>query len=91
MLGGINNSTWLNSEFMDKFFIENSGYASNELIEDWINYTTEFPVTNKNAKPFVLQLVKEFNQLKKDLRLPYNKKELETGVPDILKDVKIDD
>lgn len=89
MLGSLGDSAWLNSEYMDKLFIEKAGYASNDLIEAWVNYSSVLPGTQKNASPFVIQLVKEFNQLKKDLNLPFDYKELKTGIPKILQDVNI--
>lgn len=88
MLGGKSDSSWLNSEYMDKLFIEKAGYASNDLIEAWVNYSSVLQGT-QNATPFVNQLVKEYNQIKKDLKLPYDKTELKTGIPKILKDVKL--
>jgi hypothetical protein len=89
MLGGLSDSTWLNKEYMHKFFLEKAGYASNDMINAWISYSSAINPSQDITKRFVFQLVKEYNQLKKELRLPYNKKELETGIPDILKGVKI--
>ncbi len=39
--------------------------------------------------PFVTQLVREYNQLSKELALPYDRKELVSGIPKILNDVKL--
>ncbi|AXR16974.1 MULTISPECIES: hypothetical protein [unclassified Bacillus (in: firmicutes)] len=39
------------------------------------------------TKRLVITFVKEYNQLKKDLDMDYNKVELETGIPEFLKDL----
>ncbi len=47
MLGGLSDSSWLNNEYMDKFIVEKTGYASYALIEEWMKYSTEFRSNRK--------------------------------------------
>ncbi|RTR36247.1 hypothetical protein EKG37_01435 [Robertmurraya yapensis] len=91
MLGTAKPSVWLNSDFMNNLFLEQSGYASDQLIEEWVKYSGSMKslTTEAGARPFVVQLVKDYNKLKKDLKLAYSKDELETGIPDILKGVEL--
>ncbi|MEQ2528837.1 hypothetical protein WMO40_19350 [Bacillaceae bacterium CLA-AA-H227] len=76
---------------MNNLFLEQSGYASDQLIEEWVKYSGSMKslTTEAGARPFVVQLVKDYNKLKKDLKLAYSKDELETGIPDILKGVEL--
>lgn len=91
MLGTKDGSKYLNKEYTEMYFLERSGYASDELIEAWIAYSGSLLPNQDKTKKFIFQIVKEYNQLKKELRMNYNPRELETGVPEVLKGVKISD
>jgi hypothetical protein len=91
MLGSKSESKYFNKEYMEMFFLERSGYASDELIKTWIELTSSLVPDPNKTKRFINQLVKEYNQLKKELGMEYNKKGLQTGIPEVLKDVKMED
>ncbi|WP_226087468.1 hypothetical protein [Mesobacillus sp. S13] len=86
MLGNVDNKEYQSGVFMEKFIIEKSGYCSDELLEAWIEYSSQFGEFKKETtERLVVAVVKEYNQLKKDLNLPYNKEELKTGIPESIK------
>lgn len=91
LLGSNQQSVYLNKEYMETFFLERSGYASDKMIDAWIGYTGVIIPDRKATKNFITQMVFEYNQLKKELGLNYNSRELETGIPEVLKDVKFND
>ncbi|MYL34972.1 hypothetical protein GLW05_15415 [Pontibacillus yanchengensis] len=90
MLGGVDTAEYYSKEYMETFILENSGYASNKLLNAWIEYVTQDigDYEEERTKNLVITTVKEYNQLKKDLKYPYNQKELETGIPECIKEVR---
>lgn len=89
MLGSIKEKDFLNDEYLNKFVLLNAGYASNQLLELWVKYCGSFPRPSDEIKhDFVATLIKEYNSLKKDLKLDHDPDELETGIPDIIKSIR---
>ncbi|SFT04248.1 hypothetical protein [Marininema halotolerans] len=77
---------------MDKILISQMGYASLELVIAWVDYSSS-AVSLSNFKQetidtFVKTIVKDYNCLRKELGLDYVKEELETGIPDIYKEIR---
>jgi hypothetical protein len=64
------------------------GYASNEFIELWTKYSSTIPQKDENLHPLAVLAIKEYNQLKKDLNLPYDEQELKTGIPEHYKELR---
>jgi hypothetical protein len=89
MLGNVAGSTYQTREYMEKFILDKAGYASDELLEIWINYTSGIVGYNKvSTERLVITVVKEYNQLKRKLNLTYNKEELKTGIPESIKEYR---
>ncbi|WP_117161456.1 hypothetical protein [Paraliobacillus sp. X-1268] len=88
LLGSVDKE-YQSREYMETFFLNHSGYSSNELIDAWVNYAAQFADYEKeNTENFVVTLVKEYNLLKKKLGLPYDKDELKTGIPECIKEYR---
>ncbi|MBH0156001.1 hypothetical protein IHV10_06440 [Fictibacillus sp. 5RED26] len=88
MLGTRTDVKYFNKEYMEIFLLENTGYASDELISVWIRYSSSLTIDEKETIEFVQTVVKEFNQLKKDLGLSFNQQELITGIPEVIKEFR---
>ena len=89
MLGNIDDTHYQTREFMETFILNNAGYSSNELLDVWIEYCVQFGNYEKEkTEQLVMTVVIEYNQLKKDLNLPYNKEELITGIPESIKEYR---
>lgn len=74
---------------MEKFFLDKAGYSSNELLEAWIEYSSQIVGYKKETtEQLVITIVKEYNQLKKELNMPYNENELRTGIPESIKEYR---
>ncbi|PEO54217.1 hypothetical protein [Bacillus wiedmannii] len=81
----------LNSEDYLQFILKNSRYASNDLLAKAHQFAEElarkrsYPTASGNAYievgDLVRLIVKEYNQLKKDLKESPNENELKTGTP----------
>ncbi|MGD7021946.1 hypothetical protein ACQCVK_05100 [Rossellomorea vietnamensis] len=89
MLGNVDDKTYQTEEYMEQFILERAGYASHKLLDVWIEYTSQFGDYDKETtERFVVTIVREYNQLKKDLNLPYNPEELRTGIPESIKEYR---
>lgn len=84
-LGSISSNETTSKEYLQKFFLENSGYASDKLIVYWVEYNVQ-PITKEKTTNFITTIIKEYNKLKKDLKLDYDHNELETGLPSFLRE-----
>lgn len=87
ILGGYGGHDFLTKLEIDKMIYDNLGYASSNLIEAWAPFSArgKLPVSTELQENLVMVVVKDYNELKKQLRLPYNAKELKTGIPEIVK------
>jgi hypothetical protein len=89
MLGNADNMEYQSREHMEKFILDKAGYASNELLDAWIEYSSQLVGFKKETtERLVFTVVKEYNQLKKDLNLPYNEEELRSGIPESIKEYR---
>lgn len=86
MLGSIKDHEFLTKEFTDKLMFDNSSYASTELLDAWGKYVSSIGITpNDVVERFVKIAVKDYNELKKQLRMEYDREEYETGLPKIFR------
>jgi hypothetical protein len=67
-------------EEIDKLLNENAIYASNELIEKWMEFVL-YRFSKGTGHNFAIIVVKEYNELRKKLKLEYDEIELATGFP----------
>lgn len=88
VFGGKSGLEFTHDEYIMKFFMEKSSYASLELTDEFNKYYSKKllgDVRDLSAEPIMILVVKEYNQLRKDLKLGYDKAELKTGELKILK------
>ncbi|MFB7120698.1 hypothetical protein ACWOMK_25705 [Bacillus thuringiensis] len=52
------------------------------------DYTTSYEVPREVTFKLVTTIVKEYNQLKKELKMEYNEDELKIGIPEIIKEFR---
>lgn len=89
MLGHTDKKPHLQPDFMEEFIIKNSGYASDNLIDAFKDYASTVGAIDKDiSERFTKIVVIDYNKLKKDLKMKYNKEELLTGIPEILKEFR---
>ncbi|MBU5219422.1 hypothetical protein KQI67_22390 [Bacillus albus] len=89
LLGNSPNKKYLNREYMEKFILDNSGYASDELIKAFVDYTSsEGSISHEVTVNLVTVIVKEYNKLKKELNIEYDDAELNTGIPNVIKEFR---
>lgn len=86
VLGNRSDDPYLKEHFMEEFILNHAGYASQDLIFAWSNYS--YSADRWTTKILVKCIVKEYNQLLKELGRNYNKEELETGIPEIIKEFR---
>lgn len=84
-LGSIKDHNFLTKESLDKFIYDNLGYGSMELIEVWAKYTSSNTIGHGLQEELVKTVVKDFNRLRKDLKIRHNPEELKTGIPESIK------
>ncbi|MGG4155872.1 hypothetical protein [Bacillus muralis] len=88
-LGHTDKKPHLQPDFMEEFIIKNSGYASENLIDAFKDYASKVGAIDKEvSETFTKTVVKDYNKLKKELRMNYNKEELKTGIPEVLKEFR---
>jgi hypothetical protein len=88
-LGHTDKKPHLQPDFMEEFIIKNSGYASENLIDAFKDYASSVGVIEKDiSERFTKTVVKDYNKLKKELKMNYNKAELQTGIPEVLKEFR---
>ncbi|UTR11056.1 hypothetical protein MM300_01605 [Evansella sp. LMS18] len=88
-LGTADTLKVLSKDYFAEFIIKNSGYASPEFLNAWKDFIGKFPSpTEKETREVVSVLVKDYNRLRKELGYTYNQKELDTGIPEILKELR---
>lgn len=88
IFGGKNELDFTKDEYMIKFFMDKSSFASVELIDAFNDYYMKKllnDVQDLSAERIMKLVVKEYNQLRKDLKLDYSREELKTGELKILK------
>ncbi|ANV73995.1 TPA: hypothetical protein ACGX4N_000683 [Bacillus cereus] len=77
---------FINDNYMFEFVLENSSYASVKLLsklDAYIRSCTESGGgDHEEIEELIKIVVKEYQQLRKELKLEYNKSELETGIPE---------
>ncbi|WP_408893488.1 hypothetical protein [Paenibacillus taichungensis] len=87
VLGTDPNHSFLSKDYTDNLMFEKSAYASNKLLDAWGKYVSSIGnVPDKVVENFVKSVVRDYNQIRKDLRLDYDKEELRTGLPKLFRD-----
>lgn len=84
----------IDDNYMIEFFFKNSSYASLQLLHEFDIYVKNVSVghySHVNVERLVKLIVKEYQQLRKELKLDYNQKELETGIPTRIKELREND
>ncbi|WP_144424650.1 hypothetical protein [Paenibacillus xylanivorans] len=82
VLGSIKDHEFLTKEFTDKLMFDKSAYASTELLDAWGKYVSSIVKTpDEVVERFVKVAVKDYNELKKELGMDYDKEEYKTGLP----------
>lgn len=87
---------YLNDEYLIEFVLNNSAYASRELLKVVHKYVEALCIEKIDKKivdydsvdNLVKVIVKEYNQLKKERREDFSKQELETGIPDFIMEMR---
>lgn len=75
---------FIDNEYVIKFVLENSSYASTELLDEleyYIYDVSEMAETGERHKNLVEIIVKEYQQLRKELKMDYDEDALKTGIP----------
>lgn len=89
MLGDIGDNEYQKKEHMEKMIMDRSGYCFNDLMDAWVNYASQFGSFKKEyTEQLVVSVVKGYNQLRKELKLPYDKDEFNTGIPEVIKEYR---
>ncbi|MBH0345684.1 hypothetical protein BK731_00600 [Bacillus thuringiensis serovar muju] len=81
----------INDNYMIEFVLKNSSYASNELLsvlDIHIRNVSEERYKYIELENLVKVIVKEYQQLRKELKLKYDEKELETGLPTKVREIR---
>lgn len=90
MLGSLEGVDYTERSYMEKYLLDNSGYASDKLMSAGLNYLSDVVRYNeRHTYDFITTLVKEYNAKKKKLKLDYNINELETGIPECVKELRV--
>jgi hypothetical protein len=90
-LGGMKEHSFLTKETLEELVYNNLSYADLELIETWSEYAGSVHGVNLDiSDKFISSVVKEYNLLRKKLKLPYNREELKTGIPESHKHLRKD-
>ncbi|MDF9558753.1 hypothetical protein P5757_26535 [Bacillus tropicus] len=79
------NQGFIDDDYMIEFILKNSSHASVDLLnrlEQYISNASEGAEDAEELKKLVVTVVKEYQQLRKELKIDYNKEELKTGIPD---------
>ena len=66
--GYAGRNNFINDDYMIQFFMKNSSFASNNLIQEmhlFIEHITETEGTTPNAEELVMVVIKEYNQIKR--------------------------
>lgn len=79
------NQGFIDDDYMIEFILKNSSHASVDLLnrlEKYISNVSEGTEDAEELEKLVVTVVKEYQQIRKELGIEYNEKELETGIPD---------
>ncbi|MEK4892200.1 MULTISPECIES: hypothetical protein [Bacillus] len=82
---------FINNDYMIEFVLKNSSYASVELLSEldiYICHATGGNLTSLEYENLTKIVVKEYQQLRRDLELKYDENELETGIPTSIRDIR---
>ena len=83
---------FINDNYMIEFTLENSSYASVKLLNEldtYIQSSTELSGGNhESIEELIKTVVKEYQQLRKELKLEYDKNELKTGIPTAIRHIR---
>jgi len=85
-LGSIKDHRFLTKEHMDDFFLENSGYASTELIHVWGKYASNDMLELETIHDMIKTVVREYNELRKYLNMDYDIDAIQDGFPQMMRE-----
>ncbi|WP_406944500.1 hypothetical protein ACJA3J_15110 [Halobacillus sp. SY10] len=82
-------NNYKSKDYLEEFMLQRAGYCSDELMEVWTKFTT-YNISPENgiSSRLVKTVVKEYNKIKKELNMGYNKEELSTGIPECIKELR---
>lgn len=74
---------FLEDDYMFKFIIDNSSFASVDILDEFFQYASlRFKLgSERKSENFIKILTKEHANLRKSLGLDYDEQELKTGIP----------
>lgn len=90
VLGSVGNKGLTSFDYMLEHVLKNSGYASHALLLEINRYSEKYlakEVTATDSENLMIVIVKEYNALKKKLKMEYSKPELKTGIPTYVEEV----
>lgn len=88
-LGGIKEHSYLTRNNLEEIIYNNLAYADGRLVAAWSEYTIVIgPIPTEVSDRLISCVVTEYNSLRKYLRLPYDKEELKTGIPEPYKHLR---
>ncbi|MDF9523184.1 hypothetical protein P5815_21895 [Bacillus cereus] len=82
---------FIDNAYVIRFVLENSSYASTELLDEleyYIYDVSEQLETGDRHKHLVEIIVKEYQQLRKELKMDYDEEALKTGFPKRIRSLK---
>ncbi|WP_235713329.1 hypothetical protein [Bacillus mycoides] len=82
---------FIDDDYMIEFVLKNSSYASVELLwelDNYNRYATDGTLTSLEYENLTKTVITEYQQIRKDLGLEYNEKELETGLPTAIRHIR---
>ncbi|MCR1833147.1 hypothetical protein NSA56_01885 [Oceanobacillus caeni] len=88
-LGSLGHIEYQKQEYMEQMIMDRSGYCLDDLMDAWVNYSSKLPPYKAEyAEALVIAVVKGYNKLRKELRMAYNREELETGIPEVIEEYR---
>ena len=90
---GGGDDDFISRKAMEKFIFEKIGYATLDVSLAWSEYVASHGVNKgvveqQYVDQLIMAVVKEYHESAKKLGLPYNKKEMKTGIPNIYADLR---
>ncbi|MEK4977190.1 hypothetical protein [Bacillus sp. FSL K6-6540] len=88
MIGSVEPSPLLSRDYMNEFIMKNAGYGSMEFLEMWGKYISSLKPDDETTSNLVKSILCDYNNLKKELGQEFNQVEIDTGIPEIVKELR---